>query len=173
MTEGSRQDLHELAARVIGLLEPELAAGGFELVDVRLFRGGGRIQVRVYVDLPGGGIGLDECVRAARTAGMLLEEADLFPGRYVVEVSSPGVRRPLRTPEHFAAAVGQRVDLKVARLGRVRGVLKKAAPDLLLVETAPEDEVAAYCRGHADVTAVLARPAPEGLTLLRFGEMDE
>ncbi|MCP4572441.1 MAG: hypothetical protein GY838_08845 [bacterium] len=152
MTEGSqegrsRTDLRELAARVIGLLEPELAAEGFETVDVRLFRGGGRLQVRVYVDLPGGGpdapggIGLDDCVRAARTSSMLLEEADLFPGRYVIEVSSPGIRRPLRTPAHFAAAVGQRVDLKVAGQGRVRGMLKEAAPDLLHVETAPDEEI--------------------------------
>ncbi len=141
MVEGSRPDLARLAARVIGLLEPEFAAAGFELVDVRLFRGGGRIQVRIYLDLPGGGIGLDDCVRGARTAGMLLEEADFFPGRYVVEVSSPGIRRPLRTPPHFTAAVGERVDLKVAGRGRVRGVLREAVPDLLRIETAPDAEI--------------------------------
>jgi len=141
VVEGSRPDLARLAARVINLLEPEFAAAGFELVDVRLFRGGGRIQVRIYLDLPGGGIGLDDCVRGARTAGMLLEEADLFPGRYVVEVSSPGIRRPLRTPPHFTAVVGERVDLKVAGRGRVRGVLREAATDLLRVETAPDAEI--------------------------------
>lgn len=141
MTDGSRQDLARLAARVIGLLEPELASVGFDLVDARLFRGGGRIQVRIYLDLPGGGIGLGDCARASRTVGMLLEEADLFPGRYVIEVSSPGIRRPLRKPEHFAAVVGQKVDLKIARQGRVRGVLKEAAPDRLSVETEPDGEI--------------------------------
>jgi ribosome maturation factor RimP len=65
---------------------------------------------------------------------MLLEEADLFPGHYVIEVSSPGIRRPLRTPEHFAAAVGRRIELKVADRGRVRGVLREATPAVLRLE---------------------------------------
>lgn len=141
MAESPRLDLGQMAAGVIELLEPELAADGFELVDVRLYRGGGRVQVRIYLDLPEGGIGLDDCARASRTAGMLLEEADLFPGRYVIEVSSPGIRRPLRTAAHFAAARGERVDLKTAGRGRVRGVLREATTDELRVETAPDGEV--------------------------------
>ena len=80
---------------------------------------------------------------ASRTAGMLLEEADLFPDQYVIEVSSPGIRRPLRTPAHFAAAVGEKVDLKVRRkdAGRVRGVLQAADDGTVTVEveTAPDE----------------------------------
>lgn len=116
----------DLGRRILDLLEADLAREGYELLDVRVFLGGGRMQVRIYVDLPEGGITLDDVARASRTAGMLLEEADPIPGKYVIEVSSPGIRRPLRTVAHFQAACGQRVDLKVGSGGstrRVRGVL--------------------------------------------------
>lgn len=106
-------DRYALAARVHELLAPEMAGEGYELVDVRLFRGGGRLQVRLYVDLPGDErIDLDGCARASRTASMHLEEADLFAGAWVLEVSSPGIRRPLRTEAHFTAVIGRDVELK-------------------------------------------------------------
>ncbi len=119
------QGKYALVRSIISLLEDELAAAGYELLDVRLFRGGGRLQVRLFVDTPGG-IDLDGCAAAARTAGMLLEEADLIGDRYVMEVSSPGIRRPLRTPDHFAAHTGEKVDLKIGspmRRGQLRGEL--------------------------------------------------
>ena len=117
LAEGNRPDLKQMAARIIDLLEPELAADGFDLLDVRVFRGGGRLQLRIFVDLLEGGISLDQVASASRTVGMLLEEADPFPGQYVIEVSSPGIRRPLRKLEHYQAAVGQKVDLKVPGQG--------------------------------------------------------
>lgn len=109
-----------LARHVIDLLEPELQREGYELLDVRVFRGGGSLQVRLFVDLAQGGITLDDVAAASRTAGNLLEEADAIAGQYVLEVSSPGIRRPLRTPAHFAAAAGQRADLKIEAEGRPR-----------------------------------------------------
>ena len=146
-TPGGRPEPGAQRARVLALLEPELAADGFDLLDVRIFQGGGRFQVRIYVDLiaeepaaaddaadadaPLTGISLDEVARASRTAGMLLEEADLFADRYVIEVSSPGIRRPLRTADHFRRAVGQRVDLKLRGRIRLRGVLQGVGADAL------------------------------------------
>ena len=93
MAGDRRMDRYALARRVLTLLEEDLAADGFEVLDVRVYLGGGRYQVRIYVDTAEG-IDLSGCARASRTAGMLLEEADPFPGPYVIEVSSPGVRRP-------------------------------------------------------------------------------
>ena len=147
MAEGNHPDLKQMAARIIDLLEPELAADGFDLLDIRVFRGGGRIQLRIYVDLPEGAISLDQVASASRTVGMLLEEADPFPGQYVIEVSSPGIRRPLRKLEHYQAVVGQKVDLKVPGQGsrRVRGILLAADGGQLVVQVrkqepgAPED----------------------------------
>lgn len=127
----------DLGRRILALLEADLAREGYELLDVRVFLGGGRMQVRIYVDLPEGGITLDDVAGASRTAGMLLEEADPIPGKYVIEVSSPGIRRPLRTVAHFQAACGQRVDLKVGSGGgarRVRGVLRGVDQGVLTVE---------------------------------------
>lgn len=145
MAEGKSLDPKDLAARVIELLEPEFAAAGFDLLDVRVFRGGGRQQLRIYLDTADGGISLDQVTAASRTAGMLLEEADPIPGQYVIEVSSPGIRRPLRTPDHFAAAVGEKVDLKVAArdMRRLRGVLRQADGGNLTVETEIDGETKA------------------------------
>jgi len=139
----------QIARQVINLLEAELATGGYDLLDVRVFLGGGRFQIRIFVDKlatadeAGGGIALSEVARASRTAGMLLEEADLFAAPYVVEVSSPGIRRPLRTRGHYEAVCGEKIDLKVAGSSRVRGVLQEVADDELVVllsegETEPE-----------------------------------
>lgn len=141
MAEGNHPDLKKMAARIIDLLESELATDGIDLLDIRLFRGGGRIQLRIYVDLHEGGISLDRVAAAARTVSMLLEEADPFPGQYVIEVSSPGIRRPLRKLEHYQAAVGQRVDLKVAGQGtrRVRGVLQEVDGDRLVIRMIEAD----------------------------------
>ncbi len=117
MTGDRKQDRYALAQRVIALVEEDLAADGYELLDVRVFRGGGRLQLRLYVDAADG-VDLGDCTRASRTVSMLLEEADVFSMAYVIEVSSPGVRRPLRTAAHFAAAVGQNVELKIDRRGK-------------------------------------------------------
>ena len=127
----------QLIGQVIQLLDSDLTSAGFELLDVRIFQGGGRFQVRIYVDLAEGGITLDRCTQAARTAGMLLEEADLFPGQYVIEVSSPGIRRPLRKLSHFESATGQKIDLKLKRgsgRSRVRGTLLAVEGQALVVQ---------------------------------------
>ena len=132
-------DRYELAKRVIKVVENDLAAGAYELVDVRVFTGGGRYQVRIYLDREGG-INLDQCVTAARSVNILLEEADLFPGRYVIEVSSPGIRRPLRTPAHFAGAVGRKIAVKALDEGRLRkisGVLQASDESGIVVAPHP------------------------------------
>jgi len=142
LAEGNRADLKQMAARIIDLLESELAAADFDLLDVRIFQGGGRFQLRIYVDLKEGDISLGQVASAARTVGMLLEEADPFPGQYVIEVSSPGIRRPLRKLKHYQAVVGQKVDLKVMGPGsrRVRGILRELDGDMLLVAVTPGDQ---------------------------------
>ncbi len=139
----SKSTLSKLAGKVLELLEADLASDGFELLDVRIFQGGGRFQVRIYVDLIDGGISLDQCTKAARTSGMLLEEADLFLGQYVVEVSSPGIRRPLRKLSHFEAATGQKVDIKLrpgAGRSKVRGLLTEVDGHSLMVIPAGKTE---------------------------------
>ncbi len=137
MTDRARPNLKQIASKVMELLEPELAADGLEILDVRVFQGGGRLQVRIYVDLSEGGITLGQCAKAGRSVNFLMEEADILLGQYVLEVSSPGVRRPLRLASHFQQALDQRVDLKVRKgfkSHRIRGKLLSFDGKLLRVE---------------------------------------
>lgn len=93
-----------LAARVRELVEAPLAAVGFEVVDV-VFQ---QARLQVTVDRPGG-VDMEAVSRATQTVSRLLDDHDVVPGRYTLEVSSPGVERPLRTPEHFERFVGSEV----------------------------------------------------------------
>ncbi len=118
-------DQYDLAAKIREILEPLVKTEGFELLDIRVFRGGGRSTVRIYLDGENG-ITLDQCAKTSRTLGMHLEESDIIREAYVIEVSSPGVRRPLRTLQHFQAVVGAKVILKVAgkhRIKKIKGTL--------------------------------------------------
>ena len=95
------------AARVQELIEPILSASGVELVDVDLRAG----VLAISVDRPGG-IDLEAVSQVASSISAVLDEHDPVPGRYTLEVSSPGVERPLRTPEHFRRFVGTTVTVK-------------------------------------------------------------
>ena len=97
----------DVASRVRHLLGPLLASEGLELVDVK-FTGP---QLQVYVDRPGG-VDLDTISDVSGKVSRLLDEQDPVPGRYTLEVSSPGVERPLRTPDHFRRFVGSTVSVK-------------------------------------------------------------
>lgn len=120
------------AARVRELVEPVLAADGFELVDARFSSG----ALQIFVDRPGG-IDLDAVAAVSTTVSQLLDEHDPVPGRYTLEVSSPGVERPLRRPEHFARFVGTTVNVKtrpdVAGERRVQGLLEAADDEGVVV----------------------------------------
>ena len=104
--------------RLLGLLEPAVTAMGFELADLDAHFGR-RGLLRLYIDRPGG-VTLDDCQRVSEQIGALLDVEDPLPGSYVLEVSSPGFDRRLRTPAHFARFGGEqvKVELKDAREGR-------------------------------------------------------
>jgi len=111
------------------LLAPTLGALGTELVDVEVRHG----LVRVYVDRPGGA-DLDSIAEATRAVSSVLDEHDPQPGgRYTLEVSSPGVERPLRSARQFARAVGETVTVRTLSGGegerRLTGRLVSADED--------------------------------------------
>src|SRR5437764_9626151 len=95
------------ATRVQELIEPILTASDVELVDVELQAG----VLAISVDRPGG-IDLEAVSQVASTISAVLDEHDPVPGRYTLEVSSPGVERPLRTPEQFRRFVGTTITVK-------------------------------------------------------------
>ena len=118
--------------RVRDVVGAPLETSGLELVDVELTG----TLLRVTVDRPGG-VDLDAISDASRLVSEALDRTDVVPGRYVLEVSSPGVERPLRTPEHFRRFVGTRVavrtrpDAEGAR--RVEGELEAADDEGVVV----------------------------------------
>lgn len=90
-------------------LRPVVAAHDLELVDVEAGAG----LLRVTVDREGG-VDLDGLASANRALSAALDDLDPMPGRYTLEVSSPGVERRLRTPAQFARAVGETVSVRLA-----------------------------------------------------------
>ncbi len=98
---------------LLELLEPEVASLGYELVDLDL-RVGGDGLVRLYIDSEDG-ITLDDCERVSHQVSGLLDVEDPIPGHYTLEVSSPGINRPLRTPAHYQRFAGERAKVELAR----------------------------------------------------------
>jgi ribosome maturation factor RimP len=96
-----------MVEKLIIELEPVIAAADLELVDVELRSG----VLLVTVDRPGG-VDLEALTDANRAVSTVLDEIDPIPGRYTLEVSSPGVERRLRTSAHFVKAVGETVTVK-------------------------------------------------------------
>jgi ribosome maturation factor RimP len=110
------------------VVEPVLTPLDLGIYDVVV--GGG--AVRLVVDRPGG-VDIDTLEAASRAVGPVLDSLPDIPGPYTLEVSSPGVERELRRPEHYAGAVGESVSVKVREDDgtkvRLRGELVAATPD--------------------------------------------
>ncbi len=107
--------LHPVAAKVAELLEPHIERQGYELISVEYRKGTRSSLLRLLVDKPGGGIGLDDLEKLSPVLGDLLDVYDPIEGRYTLEVSSPGLNRPLRKLEHFEAVRGERVKVRTNR----------------------------------------------------------
>lgn len=122
----------DVVARVLPLVEPLVVGEGLELVDVQLT--GGSLQV--FVDRPGG-LDLEAISVLSRRISDVLDDHDPVPGRYVLEVSSPGLERPLRRPDHFRRFVGTTVSVKtspgVEGERRLKGLLEEADDDSVVV----------------------------------------
>ena len=101
-----------LEQRVMRLLEPTVSALGYELLGVEYLAQGQYSRLRLYIDAPAG-IGLEDCEKVSHQASGVLDVDDPIKGQYSLEVSSPGLDRPLFQLEHFARFVGQKVKLRV------------------------------------------------------------
>ncbi len=108
-----------VAERAARVAEPLVRAEGFELVDVEYLREPRGWILRLYIDRADrdplskeGGIGLEDCTRVSHAVETALDVDDVVAQAYSLEVSSPGINRPLRKPDHFRRVVGQRVRVK-------------------------------------------------------------
>ena len=93
------------------MLEPGVKALGFELVDTELSGGAGQTVLRVYIDHPRG-INVDDCAKVSRQLSAILDVEDPIAGHYMLEVSSPGLDRPLVGREDFERYRGETVKVK-------------------------------------------------------------
>jgi len=100
-----------IADRARRVLEPVLERDGYELVEVEWGREGARWVLRVFVDRPSG-VKIEDCEAVSRTVEPILDVEDFIEPAYSLEVSSPGLDRPLRKPQDFERFAGQRVHVK-------------------------------------------------------------
>lgn len=123
---------------LLAKVEPEIEALGFECVELALVAEAGRRVLRITLD-SAHGVKLDECAAVSRALAPILDALDEVPENYYLEVSSPGVNRPLTKPEHFRRFRGERVKLRLTvKLDggqTLSGVLGDLQDDLLTVET--------------------------------------
>ncbi len=96
------------------LVMPIITANNFELVDVEYVKEAGNWYLRVYVDKEGG-ITVDDCEIVSRALSDKLDEKDFIEEAYILEVSSPGLGRPLKKDKDFDRSIGKEVELKLYR----------------------------------------------------------
>jgi len=118
-----------VANRVERLVTGAVEAEGYELVHVEFLPRGASSILRIYIDKPGG-ITLDDCQRVSRHLSVLLDVEDVIPHQYVLEVSSPGIERPLFKQEDYNRFAGkeirvgtfQKIDGRKNFVGILRGI---------------------------------------------------
>ena len=111
MTQGGSGTKEFLEARIATLAEQTAAVMGMEIVLIEIKGGGNRSIVRVFIDQPEG-ISLNDCERFSRRFSVLLDVEDWIPFRYVLEVSSPGLDRPLTKETDFQRFAGKNARIR-------------------------------------------------------------
>lgn len=126
------------------LLAPIIAEHQFELVDVEYVKEGGNWYLRAYIDKPGG-ITVDDCEAVSRRLSDLLDEHDYIEDAYILEVSSPGLGRPLKKEKDFARSIGEEVDVKTFRpinhQKDFTGILKEYDKEKIVLEMEGGEEM--------------------------------
>jgi ribosome maturation factor RimP len=101
-----------ITGQVTDLIEPILHEMDFELVDVDYLSEHGKWVLRIYIDRAGG-VTIDDCARISGELGDLIDIKDIVRHEYVLEVSSPGLNRPLKNEADFARVIGKKVKVKM------------------------------------------------------------
>lgn len=127
----------EVLERLEQVIRPLLESEHFELVELSLGGGRRRRRLCVFADRPGG-ITVDECARLNRMIGHALDAEDPIEGSYVLEVSSPGLDRLLKTERDFARSTGQKVRVILATGAVHVGVLKACSEGTVVLDISGE-----------------------------------
>ncbi len=132
----------EIVAKTEELVSPIIEENQFELVDVEYVREGANWYLRVYADKDGG-ITIDDCVLISRALEEKLDESDFITDAYILEVSSPGLGRPLKKDRDYDRNLGSAVEIKLFRAIEKRkefeGILKQYSKDSVTISENGED----------------------------------
>ena len=136
-----------LEQRLTELLDAPVVALGYELWGIEFIRAGKHSTLRVYID-HANGISVDDCAEASHQVSALLDVEDPITTEYYLEVSSPGMDRPLLKPEHFARYIGQvaTVTLRMAVNNRrkYKGTIKQVEREMITLTIDGKDEILAF-----------------------------
>jgi len=116
------------------IVKPVIEDMGYILFDIAYSRGKNRALLRIYIEKEGG-VTIDDCEKVSREVGALLDLEDIIPSSYLLEVSSPGIDRPIRCPEDFKKALGKKVRIITTE------PIDKQSFFLGKVDTSSEDEI--------------------------------
>ncbi|MEZ3436148.1 MAG: ribosome maturation factor RimP [Lachnospiraceae bacterium] len=123
------------------ILLPIVAEYNFELVDVEYVKEGGTWYLRAYIDKPGG-ITVNDCETVSRRLSDILDEKDYIEDSYVMEISSPGLGRPLKKEKDFKRSLGAEVEIRTYRMidksKEFTGILKAYDDRTVTIELADE-----------------------------------
>jgi ribosome maturation factor RimP len=123
---------------------PLIAEHNFELVDVEYVKEAGNWYLRVYIDKEGG-ITVDDCEIVSRSLSDLLDGNDFIEDSYILEVSSPGLGRPLKKEKDFKRSLGKEVEIKlykaVNRQKDFEGILKSYTEQTVTIEMDEEETI--------------------------------
>jgi ribosome maturation factor RimP len=128
---------------LISLIAPVLTDLGIDLIDVQYVPRRHRSILRVFADETGG-IGLDRCAQASRAISDILDRKDAVPGSYVLEVSSPGIDRPLKTKQDFARHVSRWIKVFYYENDQIReiaGRIAKVGDEKLELSTGADENL--------------------------------
>lgn len=127
----------EYEQRTEELLRPITEANGFEIVDVEFVKEGGNRFLRAYIDKEGG-ITVDDCEIVSRALSDKLDSADFIEESYILEVSSPGLGRPLKKEKDFIRNMGELIEIRtfkaIDKQKEFCGVLKAYDSDAVTIE---------------------------------------
>lgn len=132
-----------LRERITQAVEQVVEREGFELVELAVLDRGHKTLLRVFADRPSGGISIDECARLSRKLSDWFDLENVFERAYILEVSSPGLDRPLTTRRDFERKLGRNVRIWFSQNGTAAeafGKLLAVTDDGLLVRMEKEEE---------------------------------
>ncbi|MBO5424278.1 MAG: ribosome maturation factor RimP [Lachnospiraceae bacterium] len=134
----------EIEQHCTELVTPIIEENNFELVDVEYVKEGADFYLRVYADKEGG-INIDDCVLISRALEAKLDEADKITDAYILEVSSPGLTRPLKKEKDFKRSLGKLVEVKLYKalngIKEFEGILSDYTEDTITLEFEDENLV--------------------------------